>query len=123
MEAVRIDDMFVVRTPLLRAPVTATATDSLALQATNPDEAIVGRIDYGDGFGGECVFIPSTPGATGEDEDDGFLATFVSLKDEGNSGEHEKRGCPTLRSSGHILSVIKSKHPRVVHGHISGIYI
>ncbi|CAN0574198.1 unnamed protein product, partial [Laminaria digitata] len=41
------------------------------------DEAIVGRIEFGDGFGGECLFIPSTPDVSGEEEDDGFLATFV----------------------------------------------
>lgn len=52
---------------------------------------MVGRIDFGDFVGGECVFIPSktdsdVPGGTGE-EDDGFLATFVSPTNGGNSGE------------------------------------
>lgn len=63
----------------------------------NPDEAIVGRIDYEDGFGGECVFIPSTPGAIGEDEDDGFLASFVTLRDGGNSGKQEDFAPPCGR--------------------------
>ena len=51
---------------------------------------MVGRIDF-DGFGGECLFIPSTPDVSGEEEDDGFLATFVIPKDGGNSGKQEER--------------------------------
>lgn len=52
---------------------------------------LVGRIDLGDHVGGECLFIPSKAsddvlGGVGE-EDDGFLVTFVSPKDGGNSGK------------------------------------
>ncbi|CAN0297467.1 unnamed protein product [Laminaria digitata] len=57
--------------------------------AATPEEAMVGRIEFGDGFGGECVFIPSNPDVSGEEEDDGFLATFVSPTDGGSSGKKQ----------------------------------
>lgn len=46
---------------------------------------MVGRIDHGEWVGGEGLFVPSKPDGVG-DEDDGFLVTFVSPKDGGNSG-------------------------------------
>lgn len=50
---------------------------------------MIGRVDHGEGWvGGEAVFIPAKPGvsAEGSEEDDGFLATFVSPRNGGTSG-------------------------------------
>lgn len=87
--------------PLLRGPDSVAARALLLtfaptvpcptlLQATTPETMVVGQIDFGDYVGGECLFIPSKPdddvaGGVGE-EDDGFLATFVSPRDGGHSG-------------------------------------
>lgn len=48
---------------------------------------IVGRIDFGEGMvGGECPFIPA-----GDEEDDGYIATFVGRADgTGTSGERQR---------------------------------
>lgn len=61
------------------------------LQGGTPETSVVGRIDLGDCAGGEVIFIPSKPDddvacGLGE-EDDGFLATFVSPIDGGKSGK------------------------------------
>ncbi|CAN0275331.1 unnamed protein product [Ascophyllum nodosum] len=66
-----------------------TKVVKLDLDAETPEKALVGRIDLGDYVGGEALFIPNKPdedvlGGIGE-EDDGFLATFVSPKDGGSS--------------------------------------
>ncbi|CAN0496759.1 unnamed protein product, partial [Ectocarpus sp. 8 AP-2014] len=61
----------------------AAALVKIDLQAT-PETAVVGRIDHGEWVGGEGLFVPSNPDGVG-DEDDGFLVTFVSPKDGGNS--------------------------------------
>lgn len=94
----------------------ATTKTTARGQAATPDTALVGRIDHGDDFvGGECIFIPSKQPSAGsgggggmvspagdtagdtagaiavaheqDEEDDGFLVTFVSRRDgTGNSG-------------------------------------
>ena len=60
-------------------------------KAPTPDKVIVGRIDFGDNVGGECLFIPSKPDSKGIDkeseEDDGYVATFITPIDGGKSGE------------------------------------
>ncbi|CAM9960416.1 unnamed protein product [Ectocarpus sp. 6 AP-2014] len=61
----------------------AAALVKIDLQAT-PETAVVGRVDHGEWVGGEGLFVPSNPDGVG-DEDDGFLVTFVSPKDGGNS--------------------------------------
>lgn len=51
--------------------------------------AVIGRVDHGEGWcGGEALFIPADSGVKAQesDEDDGFLATFVSPTNGGNSG-------------------------------------
>lgn len=54
-------------------------------QAATPETAEVGRIDLGDWAGGEALFVPKHADGEGE-EDDGFLVSFVSPTDSGNSG-------------------------------------
>lgn len=60
---------------------------SRSWQATSPEKMIVGRIEFGEGMvGGECPFIPA-----GDEEDDGYIATFVGRADgTGNSGERQR---------------------------------
>ncbi|CAM9253945.1 unnamed protein product, partial [Scytosiphon promiscuus] len=62
-----------------------TAVVKLDLQAATPETARVGRIDLGNWLGGEVLFIPSGD-SNEDDEDDGFLVSFVSPNDGGNSG-------------------------------------
>ena len=59
---------------------------SLVPQAATQETAEVGRIDHGEWLGGEALFIPKR-GDTGGEEDNGFLISFVSPKDCGNSGK------------------------------------
>eukprot|EP00752_Nemacystus_decipiens_P006247 g5634.t1 len=57
----------------------------LDLEAATPETAEVGRIGLGDGWlGGEALFVPKH-GEGGGEEDDGFLVSFVSPVDSGNS--------------------------------------
>lgn len=66
------------------------------MQAETPEKALIGRIDLGKFAGGETLFIPSKPDHgefDGEgDEDDGYLVTFVSPLDGGNSGKYLSTG-------------------------------
>lgn len=52
----------------------------------SPEKKVVGRIPFGEGlYGGECPFI-----SVGDEEDDGYIATFVGRADgTGTSGERE----------------------------------
>lgn len=59
---------------------------SRPLQATSSDK-IVGRIEFGEGLrGGECPFVPA-----GEEEDDGYISTFVSRSDGTGTSDEEAR--------------------------------
>eukprot|EP00752_Nemacystus_decipiens_P007044 g6317.t1 len=63
-----------------------TAIVKLDLKATTPETAEVGRIDLGDWAGGEALFVPKHGEGMGEgEEDDGFLVSFTSPVDVGNS--------------------------------------
>lgn len=75
-----------------------TAPHAALMQAATPEAVQVGRIDHGDFVGGECLFIPSKPddgvaSLVGE-EDDGFLVSFVSPRDGGNSGTYGSANRP-----------------------------
>ena len=62
-------------------------------QAATPETAEVGRIDLEDCAAGEALFVPQHAGGEGE-EDDGFLVSFVSPVDSGNSGARfDTAGC------------------------------
>lgn len=68
---------------------------------------MIGRINFGDdNVGGECVFVPSSPGEL-DDEDDGYLVSFVTRRDgKGASGkilQHFKGGAGEGRSVGSIF--------------------
>lgn len=57
------------------------AVVKIDLEASTPEEAMIGRINFGDdNVGGECVFVPSSPGEL-DDEDDGYLVSFVTRRD------------------------------------------
>ncbi|CAM9134879.1 unnamed protein product [Pylaiella littoralis] len=73
------------------------------LEAATPETAEVGRIDLGDWVGGEGIFVPSKEEGADE-EDDGFLVSFVSPKNCGNS---ELRVWNAKTMSAHPVATVK----------------